>query len=69
MQIANRKRYVGRVPVYNLKTKSGMYLANGLLVSNCDALRYALSMDNALAVQQYHPPIFYETPSTANPAE
>ena len=39
-----RKRYVGRVPVYNLKTKSGMYLANGIMVSNCDATRYCISM-------------------------
>lgn len=37
-----RKRYVGLEPVYNLKTKSGMYHANGILVSNCDAVRYAL---------------------------
>lgn len=40
--IADRKRFVGLVPVYNLKTKSGMYRANGIVVSNCDALRYGL---------------------------
>lgn len=34
-----------------------------------DALRYALSMDNALTVEQYHPPFIYQEPSTANPAE
>lgn len=37
-----KKHYVGLVPVYNLKTKSGMYHANGILVSNCDAIRYGL---------------------------
>ena len=42
---AVKKHFVGRVPVYNLKTKSGMYLANNLVVSNCDAIRYALSME------------------------
>ena len=40
---AVKKHYAGREPVYSLKTKSGMYTANGILVSNCDALRYALS--------------------------
>lgn len=49
--IASRRRYVGRVPVYNLKTRSGMYLANGVMVSNCDALRYALHM-NARGIHQ-----------------
>jgi len=29
--------------VYNLATEHGMYYANGCLVSNCDALRYALA--------------------------
>ena len=48
MSIAVQKHFVGRVPVYNLKTKSGMYLANGLLVSNCDAARYALSMEQTI---------------------
>lgn len=41
-----KKHYVGHVPVYNLKTKSGMYHANGILVHNCDALRYCLMMVN-----------------------
>ncbi len=35
-----KKHYVGLEPVYNLKTKSGMYHANKILVSNCDAIRY-----------------------------
>ena len=35
----------------------------------CDALRYALTMDNALTVEQYHPPVFYENEITSNPAE
>jgi hypothetical protein len=26
--------------VYNLATDKGMYFANGVLVSNCDAIRY-----------------------------
>ena len=41
-----KKRYVGLEPVYNLRTRSGMYHANNLLVSNCDAIRYCLYMDN-----------------------
>lgn len=34
-----------------------------------DALRYALSMDNALTVEQFHPPVFFEETVTSNPAE
>src|SRR3990167_9270276 len=34
-----------------------------------DALRYALSMDNALTVEQFHPPIFYTEPDIYNPSE
>jgi PBSX family phage terminase large subunit len=35
-----------------------------------DALRYALSMDNALTVEQVYTPVFYDTEGvTANPAE
>ncbi len=34
------RRLAGRQPVYNLATTSGTYFANGVLVSNCDALRY-----------------------------
>lgn len=35
-----------------------------------DALRYALSMDNALTVEQFYPPVFYETAGgLINPAE
>ena len=34
-----------------------------------DALRYALTMDNALTVEQYHPPMFYENEIITNPAE
>ncbi len=41
--IAGKRHYVGRVPVYNLKTRSGMYRADGLLVSNCDAIRYGMN--------------------------
>lgn len=52
---AVKKHYVGREPVYNLKTKSGMYLANGIMVSNCDALRYALAMDNVLSARKTYP--------------
>jgi len=33
---------LGKEKVYNLSTKFGMYYANGLLVSNCDAVRYGL---------------------------
>ncbi|MEK7121725.1 MAG: terminase large subunit, partial [Patescibacteria group bacterium] len=35
----------------------------------CDSLRYALTMDNALTVEQYHPPIFFQEETTSNPAE
>lgn len=57
---AVKKRYVGRVPVYNLKTRSGMYLANGIMVSNCDAIRYGLDAyrpaeDPIPAVYDYQP--------------
>jgi phage terminase large subunit len=34
-----------------------------------DAMRYALSMDNALTVEQFHPPTFFQTEEKANPAE
>lgn len=34
-----------------------------------DALRYALTMDNALTVEQYHPPIIYQEEVTYNPSE
>lgn len=43
IQTAKQKHYVGLEPVYTLKTKSGMFPANGIMVSNCDAARYALS--------------------------
>ena len=39
---AKQRRYAGQEPVWGLKTKSGMYRANGLVVSNCDSLRYAV---------------------------
>lgn len=41
-----KKHYVGRVPVFNVKTRSGMYNANGIALSNCDALRYCLFMQS-----------------------
>lgn len=31
-------------PVYNLATEAGMFVANGIWVSNCDALRYVIMM-------------------------
>src|SRR3989304_9466291 len=34
-----------------------------------DALRYALSMDNALTKEQYFTPVFYQEPEVSNPAE
>ena len=45
--------------VFNLKTLSGMYLANGILVSNCDAVRYCLMMDDKpypQGISVYRPP-------------
>lgn len=35
----------------------------------CDALRYALTMDNALTVEQFHPVISYQEPDHYNPSE
>lgn len=35
-------RLSGREDVYNLKTESGTYFANGVLVHNCDTMRYLL---------------------------
>ncbi|MCP4535791.1 MAG: hypothetical protein GY832_01430 [Chloroflexi bacterium] len=32
----------GKHDVYNLATSSGTFFANGVLVSNCDALRYMI---------------------------
>ena len=34
-----------------------------------DALRYALTMDNALTVEQYHPPVVYQETDQYNPSE
>ena len=56
-----KKRYVGRVPIYNLKTKSGMYSANGIVVSNCDALRYFVGSFQARNYNQYREPIEIKT--------
>ena len=39
VQVGNEEK-----PVFNLKTKSGMYCVNGVVVSNCDALRYVIYM-------------------------
>lgn len=35
-----KPRHLGEEGVYNLSTTNGMYFANGVLVSNCDAIRY-----------------------------
>lgn len=35
--------FVRTAPVYNLSVEDGCYYANGILVSNCDALRYVVS--------------------------
>jgi hypothetical protein len=35
-------RKVSREPVFNLATSDGTFFANGVLVSNCDALRYMI---------------------------
>lgn len=40
--------YAKSVPVYNLRIEAGEYFANGVLVSNCDALRYLVE-----AAQEY----------------
>lgn len=38
-----RKRYAGKSDVYCLTVpKTGNFIANGLVIKNCDALRYAL---------------------------
>lgn len=41
---ARQKLCVREEEVYSLKTEAGMYFADGVLVSNCDALRYAIMM-------------------------
>lgn len=42
IQTARPKPY-GRVAVFNLATEHGMYVANDILVSNCDMERYAVA--------------------------
>src|SRR5699024_1711664 len=43
--LAIETEYVGRLPVYNLRVEgSPEFFANGVLVHNCDALRYAVRM-------------------------
>lgn len=63
---AVKRHYVGQEPVYNLRTKNGMYLANGIMVSNCDAIRYALMMDNQLSVRKVRPRYFQEPRTRGN---
>jgi hypothetical protein len=41
LSIVKIQKLTGERLVYNLSTESGTYYANGILVSNCDALRYA----------------------------
>jgi phage terminase large subunit len=48
--------------VYNLVVENGMYYANGILVSNCDALRYALMMDTSLSSYGSKPSLHYAAP-------
>lgn len=43
--------HIGRKKVYNLSTELGMYYANGILVSNCDATRYALMSITTLPIR------------------
>lgn len=45
--------------VFNLATPSGMFFANGVLVSNCDALRYlAISVQNTNRATIYKPSFY-----------
>jgi len=46
-------KHLGKEEVFATTTTSGFFVAGGVVVSNCDALRYALSMDNALSARKY----------------
>ncbi len=49
-------RIVGYAPVYNLTVEDEHeYVANGVLVSNCDALRYATMGTRQATVQATQP--------------
>lgn len=47
VEIIAKPEHYGKEGVWNLATENGMYVANGIVVSNCDALRYPLMMDAA----------------------
>jgi hypothetical protein len=41
-------RQLGEQNVYATTTSSGWFVANGVVVSNCDALRYVIMMNNPM---------------------
>lgn len=61
--IANLK-HLGKEEVFAHVSKTGFFTANGVVVSNCDALRYALTMDNSRSYEQILPPIHQIYPIT-----
>jgi len=64
--IIAKLKHLGKEEVFATTTTSGFFVAGGVVVSNCDALRYALSMHNT---QRDLPPV-YRRPNEArkNPA-
>ena len=49
--IIAKLKHLGKEEVFATTTTSGFFLANGVVVSNCDALRYALFMDEPTNVR------------------
>lgn len=58
-------RYVGVAKTYNQRTKTGLYTANGITVSNCDAIRY-LFLHLKFGVVQEDKPLTFEMDSLTN---
>lgn len=51
--------------VFNLATPSGMYFANGILVSNCDAIRYFF-LHLKYGMQKEEKPLTFEMTKSTN---
>lgn len=50
--IIAKLKHCGKEEVFAVSTSSGFFTANGVVVSNCDALRYALYMQNSINPDQ-----------------
>lgn len=57
--------YVGVEKVWNLRTRSGMYRANGIVTSNCDAIRY-LFLHLKYGIAKDDKPLEFEMEKQAN---